>query len=91
MRCKMHLRSISHELGSVSRFVDGKKVTEAGKVASLTFTPVYHKDDPAHENSKFWSATPGGELKLNVVNADAVDGLEVGAEYYVDITVAPKP
>ncbi len=48
--------------------------------------PVYPGDDPAHENSKFWAATPGGKLELNIVNASAVEGMEVGAEYYIDIT-----
>jgi hypothetical protein len=33
------------------------------------------------ENSAFWSASPAGELNLNVVNEDAVKQFEVGKEY----------
>lgn len=88
MRCKMTLRSITHELGTVGAVEDGKIVQRSGKVATLAFMPVYHGGKPEHENARFWAATPGGELKLNVVNAAAVDGLEVGAEYYVDISKA---
>lgn len=90
MRCKMTLISITEAVGAVPKIVDGKKTSETGKVLSLHLYPVYHQDNPNHENTKFWAATPSGELKLNVVNAAACDGLEVGGEYYVDITPAKE-
>ena len=91
MRCKMTLRSISHEIASVPKFEeDGTRRIVNGTAATLHFFPVYHANDPKHENSQYWAATPGGELKLNVVNADAVKGLVVGDEYYVDIAPAGK-
>ena len=89
MKCKMVLRSIAHEMGSVVEVNDdGSTSTKAGKVATVVFHPVYHGGDLKHENAKFWAATPGGELRLNIVNARAVEGLEVGQEYYVDVTPA---
>lgn len=89
MRCKMNLRSITHEHGTVPIIDDhGKRQQVPGKTASLVFYPVYHQGNPEHENSKFWAATPGGKLELMVVNAAAVEGLEVGADYYVDIQPA---
>ncbi len=42
----------------------------------------------SEENKKFWSATPGGEIKLNCVNDAAVEQFEVGKEYYVDFKLA---
>lgn len=91
MRCKMTLRSISHEIASIPKFDDeGKRYNVNGTAATLAFYPVYHRDDPAHENSKFWSATPSGELKLGVMNAEAVGEMVVGKEYYVDIHPAPE-
>lgn len=50
---------------------------------TTVFTPVYHNDDKEHENSKFWEATPSGELKLDT---SFEMNVEVGKEYYVDIT-----
>lgn len=91
MRCKMTLRSISHEIASIPKFdADGKRYNVNGTAATLAFYPVYHQNDPEHENSKFWAATPSGELKLGVMNADVVKGMVVGEEYYVDISPAPK-
>lgn len=87
MRCKMYLSSISKDKGDVAHYDEnGQKVSKPGEVATLYFYPVYHQDDPDHENSKYWNATPGGQLTLNVVNAKAVEGLVAGREYYVDIS-----
>lgn len=49
--------------------------------------PVYHNDDPNHENTKYWEATPAGSLQLETtVEMPFV----VGEEYYVDISPVPK-
>jgi len=52
-------------------------------------SPVY-SSDPGTENKKFWDATPSGQLTFNTVNLGAVESLELGAEYYIDISPAPK-
>lgn len=50
------------------------------------FRPVYHNDDPNHENSKFWEATPSGVLELDT---SIEMNVEVDKEYYIDINPAP--
>lgn len=57
-------------------------------IRTVIATPVRGNNDPSHENSKFWAATPSGRLELGVVNAAAVVGLEPGVEFYLDITIA---
>lgn len=59
---------------------------EPAEMKTLVLNPVYGNGDPNHENSKFWDATPGGELRLNVVNPAAVAQFELGKEYYIDFT-----
>ncbi len=62
-------------------------------MVSVNMTPVGPKwidgvTIPDHENSKFWSASPSGEFKLGTVNKDAAAELELGKEYYLDISPA---
>ena len=45
--------------------------------------PVY---DTNPENARFFQATPGGELRLQVVNDAAASQFEEGKEFYVDFT-----
>jgi hypothetical protein len=61
---------------------------EPCEMKTLVMNPVYGNGDPNHENTKFWQASPGGELRLNVVNAAAVAQFELGKEYYVDFSPA---
>lgn len=56
---------------------------------SLRASPVY-SSDPAHENKKFWDATPSGKLELNCANSAALAGFKPGDELYVDVSLAPK-
>jgi hypothetical protein len=56
---------------------------------TLKFAPVFHNGDPAHENTKFWEASPSGEIKLGTINPQAWSMFEIGKEYYVDFTPAP--
>ncbi len=44
--------------------------------------------DETHENSRFWKASPGGELRLNIDNPAGAEVFELGREYYVDFTPA---
>jgi hypothetical protein len=46
--------------------------------------PVY-SPDPADENHHFWTASPSGNLRLQVNNPECF-----GEEYYVDFTRAPQ-
>lgn len=58
------------------------------EMRSIRMTPVYGNGDPEHENTKFWQASPGGSLEMNVMNADAAAVFELGKEYYLDFTLA---
>lgn len=40
------------------------------------------------ENDSFFKYTPGGELKLSVLETGTSDKFEVGKEYYLDFTPA---
>ena len=56
---------------------------------TIVAQPVY-SNDPDHENKRFWDASPGGELRLNVVNLEAAEHFELNKEYYLDFTAAPE-
>lgn len=59
-----------------------------GELHTIKMSPVYGNNDPNHENTKFWEASPSGSLTLGTVNAAAVAQFELGAEYYIDFTKA---
>lgn len=42
----------------------------------------------SEENASFFKYTPSGQLSLGVVNKAAAEQLEVGKEYYIDISPA---
>ncbi len=48
----------------------------------------YKPDDPTHENSKFWTASPSGKMELNIQNRDLFDRFEVGQEIYLPMILA---
>lgn len=56
---------------------------------SLMARPVYDSN-PESENGRFFSATPGGQLDLHVVNIASIDHLNAGDEIYVDIIKVEK-
>jgi len=58
------------------------------ELQTIVLVPVYGHGDPNHENTKFWEATPSGEIKLGTVNAGAAAQFELGGEYYIDFTPA---
>ena len=97
VRAKFKLNRVERSIGSrVKKDADGNRVKnskgydemEPCEMHTLVLNPVYGNGDPDHENTKFWDASPGGELKLNCVNAAAVGQFVLGAEYYVDFTPA---
>lgn len=64
---------------------ENKEIVE---MRTLEFTPVYANNDPTHENTKFWNASPSGKIELGTVNPEAWKDFELGKEYYVDFTIA---
>jgi hypothetical protein len=55
------------------------------EVQTIVLLPVTSGTD---ENTKFWQATPSGEIKLGTVNAAAAAAFDLDAEYYVEFTKA---
>lgn len=65
------------------------------KMVCTRRTPKWHEvtleavTSGSDENKAFFSATPSATFDLRGVADGAVDGLVVGQEYYVDISLAP--
>jgi len=97
VRAKFKVSKIERSMTSrVKRDEDGAEVrSEAGhqvyepcEMQTLVLTPVYANGDPNHENTKFWNASPSGEIRLGCVNIAAAQQFELEGEYYVDFTPA---
>ena len=82
---KIELTSI---MSTVGRDANGADVYEKRELRTIVMSPVYGNKDPEHENTKFWNATPTGELRLGSVNAEAAKLFELDKEYYIDFTPA---
>lgn len=83
----------NYQTNLAQRKIDPKGPWEAknirnDEVRTLVFQPVYGNGDPDHENTKFWEASPSGEIRLGVVNREAWKNFELGKEYYIDFTPA---
>lgn len=76
------------ESGANIKDANGYNVNEPTEMRTLVLSPVYGNGDPNHENTKFWNASPSGEIKLGTVNPEAWSQFELGKEYYVDFTPA---
>lgn len=85
IRAKFVVNSIERH-AHTRRVPDGTYVPSEAQTVKMT--PVYGHGDPAHENSKFWAATPAGQIALTMVNAEAVKAFDIGKEFYVDFTPA---
>jgi len=59
--------------------------TEAGN--SIQLIPV---SVGSEENKEFYRYTPSGQIELSIVNQESASFFEVGQEYYVDFSLAPK-
>jgi len=55
---------------------------------SIKLVPVLKNVDPESENSRFWAASPNGEIRLGTINMDAAAQFEINAEFYIDFTRA---
>jgi len=53
---------------------------------TVKLAPVPKDADPESENSKFWAASPNGEIRLGTLNMSAAEQFEINAEFYVDFT-----
>lgn len=67
---------------------DGNGGYKPGLVYDVILAPVVGTGNADDENSKFYAATPSGELKLGWISKETADLLENGKEYYLDITPA---
>lgn len=92
VRAKFTVASIERTMGSGPKLdAEGNRVQENGRdvwepceMWTVKLSPVYANNDPQHENSKFWGASPSGSIALGTVNKAAVDQFDLGKEFYVD-------
>lgn len=61
------------------------------EMRTLRFSPVYANNDPDHENSKFWKASPQGSIELGTINPEAWSQFKLGGTYYIDFIPADSP
>lgn len=90
VRAKFKVQRIEASIGSkvVGKNEHGRDMYEPCELRTIVFSPVYPNGDPEHENSKFWAASPSGEIKLGTINPAAWETFTLGGEYYVDFTKA---
>lgn len=69
------------------RFTLNWKMQEGDKepLGEVTLKPVYDPN-PESENGRFYAATPSGEIKLGILNTEAVKCFVVGKNYIIDFT-----
>jgi hypothetical protein len=49
----------------------------------VNMSPVHQPKDKTHENYRFWSASPQGQLWLQINNPGAFDSFKTGEEQYL--------
>ncbi len=64
----------------------GRPIYEPCEMRTIILSPVYSNGDPEHENTKFWNASPSGEIKLGTINPAAWELFNLGGEFYIDFT-----
>lgn len=62
------------------------KKHESREVQTIVLYPVVNDGDA--ENKKFFAATPSGELKLGMVNAETAAQFDLNKAYYLDMSPA---
>lgn len=62
---------------------DGTQTSE-----HVVLSPVYKDKDPEGENTKFWNATPAGQIDMYISNPEAFGKLTKGNAFYVDFSPA---
>lgn len=68
----------------------GYYVQVPGEIRTVKLAPVYSNNDPTHPNSKFWAASPSGQIEIGCANLAAADYFELGEEYEVVFRKIPK-
>jgi len=68
--------------------IERAKWSNGQEVQTVKLSAVYQGSDPNSENSKFWQASPGGQISLTCVKPEAVAEFELGGEMYIDFTPA---
>lgn len=63
---------------------EGKPTYFPTELRTIVLIPVSYTGDPDSENSRFWSASPSGEIRLGTINEEAWKEFELRGEYYVD-------
>lgn len=61
------------------------------RMKTVKLRPVFKSADPDGENTKFWEASPNGEIRLGTINMAAAAQFEIGGEYYVTFDRADGP
>lgn len=84
----MSTRALKDAEGNRLKDERGYDLREPCEMWSITMSPVYGNGDPNHENTKFWEASPSGQIWIDCVNKTAVDQFDLGKEFYVDFTPA---
>jgi hypothetical protein len=74
-----------------AKFYVTEKTEQPGTPNSLFTVKMAPVTSGSKENAEFYKWTPGGSLLLGTINADVAAKLEVGKEYYLDISPAPAP
>lgn len=85
VQAKFKVQSISRSDGS--KYNADTKQYDRCEMQTIRLQPVYDSD-PTSENGKFYVATPSGQIELGVVNAEAGNYFELGAEYVVNFAKA---
>lgn len=89
VRAKFRVQRVERTEAAQSHQENGRWVQDPSvELQTIIMTPVYGNGDPNHENTKFWKASPTGELRLGTINPGAWEYFELGKEYYLDFTLA---
>lgn len=60
------------------------RIEKTSGTANIWMYPVV-SSEPDSENSRFFAATPSGQLMLGVVNEKTAEQFEIGKAYYLDL------
>ena len=90
VRAKFRVLKIERTMSTHQTGLDDKGHAryEPCELQTVVLSPVFGNGDPEHENTKFWNASPSGEVRLGTINAAAAAYFELSAEYYLDFTKA---
>lgn len=86
MSVKAKFKFVRYESSAHKKKIDEKgpwvpENLEKQELRTLVFQTVYGNGDPNHENTKFFNATPTGELKMGVVNQEVWKFFDLDEEY----------